>query len=270
MSLSYDKGLSCHFGRLGKTHNFKESGSDVCKAAALSELNALIIVYENKRNGVCGVSGVRLACLVIYHLFSIAVVCADEEHAINVLNSVNSSAYQLVYLLNCLDSSGNNACVTYHIRVSKVDDDNIILVGLDSVNKVNADLGSAHFGLEVIGCDLGGVYEDTSFVNVGSFDAAVEEECYVSIFLGLGKTELLLAVLCQIFAESVLDLFLLECNQLVGDILIVILESYICEGEEAALSFKACELVVAECTGDLSCSVGTEIEENNGIVRLYK
>ena len=105
----------------------------------------------------------------------------------------------------------------------------------------------------------------------------------MSILLCLSDTELLEAVCCKVLTQCVLDLFLLECNELVGNELVVILEAYICERHEAVSSLKvldalcirsitglSCDIFVriAESLCDLSCTVRTEVEEDNGVVRL--
>ncbi len=170
-----------------------------------------------------------------------------------------------------------------HVRVSEVDDDYIVLIGADSCIELLGNLGSTHLRLEVICCNCGRRDECTVLILVGLFDTAVEEEGNVSVLLCLSDTELLESVCCEVFAQSVLDLFLLESDELVGDEFIVILEADICERHEAVCSLEvldalrvgsvaglSCDVLVAvaESLCDLSCTVRTEVEEDDGVVRL--
>ena len=50
--------------------------------------------------------------------------------------------------------------------------------------------------------------------------------------------------------------------------LVILSHADVIEREEAVLPFKAGELLVNKGTGNFPCSVRTEVEENNGIVRL--
>ena len=72
---------------------------------------------------------------------------------------------------------------------------------------------------------------------------------------------------CKIFAKCILKLNFVECNQLVLDRLIIICETYI--GKIQFLSsLKSLEFVIAECSGDLTCTVRTEVEEYYGVFVL--
>ena len=59
----------------------------------------------------------------------------------------------------------------------------------------------------------------------------------------------------------------MEGNQFVLDCLIIVCKTYICE-VKFLCSLEAFELVIAECSGDLTCTVRTEVEEYNGIFVL--
>ena len=106
--------------------------------------------------------------------------------------------------------------MTYHIRVSEVDDDDIILVGLDSLDKIHSNLRSTHFRLEVIGSYiLRAVYKKSCLVNIRLLNTTVEEECDMCILLCLSKSKLLLSALCKVLTKCVAYALLLECHKLV-------------------------------------------------------
>ena len=225
----------------------------------------------------------RCLCLVVDHLLCVTVVGTDEENAVHLLYCLYRSAYALVDPLNCCNCCLDNTCMTYHVRVSEVDDDDIVIVRCDSCVELLGYFGSAHLRLKVVCSNLGGVNKCTILVLVGLLDTAVEEESNVSVLLCLSETKLLQTVSCKILTECVCDLFLLECDELVGDRLIVILEAYVCKGHEAVSSLKeldalgiccialsCCDIGIskAESLCYLTCTVGTEVEEDNGVVRL--
>ena len=87
------------------------------------------------------------------------------------------------------------------------------------------------------------------------------------ILLCLSGAELLHAEVAQILAECVGDRLLLESNFLVRDRYIIVCESYEI-GLYSRTSVEACELIHAECAGDLTSTVGAEIEEDQGIAVL--
>ena len=152
--------------------------------------------------------------------------------------------------------------MSYHVRVSEVDDNNIVLVGLDSLDEIHANLRSTHLRLEVIGSYiLRAVYKKSCLVDIRFLNTAVKEECDMCILLCLSKSKLLKSLACDILTECILDAAVLKCDKLVRDCLIIILEAYKCKRNE--LSVKACELVIAECSCHFPCTVRTEVEEDN-------
>src|SRR5699024_8048210 len=110
--------------------------------------------------------------------------------------------------------------------------------------------------------------EDTVLARIRLFHAAVEEECYMSILLCLSDASLLQAMRCEELAECICDLFFYECNQFVRDRHIVLCEAHICCLHSLS-PVKSCEVIVAVCSRDLSCTVRTEVKEDNGIAVFY-
>ena len=133
----------------------------------------------------------RIAGLVVYHLLAVSVIRADKQYTVRLLYSLNSGSHALIHGLyrgnGCRDHTG----MANHIRVCKVDDDHIILAGTDCFIQLRTHFGSAHLRLQVIGCNRGGLHEDTILILVGLLDTAVEEEGYMRVLLCLGKSKLL-------------------------------------------------------------------------------
>ena len=131
----------------------------------------------------------RLA-VVTDHLVCIAVVGSDEDCAAHAERCVANPAYALVNGLNSLDSRLKYACVTDHVAVSKVEDNNVILVGFNLLADCIANLVCTHLRLEIESRNIGGVDKNSVFTLKCLFLASVEEECNVSIFLRLSDSEL--------------------------------------------------------------------------------
>ena len=87
------------------------------------------------------------------------------------------------------------------------------------------------------------------------------------IFLCLCQTKLFFALCCKELTKGIFDGFFLKCNDLVWNCLIIIFEAYI--GQRNKRTFKSGKCIVTECSGDLTGTIRTEVEENNGIIFFY-
>ena len=71
----------------------------------------------------------------------------------------------------------------------------------------------------------------------------------------------------QIFAECIRNRYFLERDLLIWNRHVILREANI-DYFLAGSAVKAVKLIAAEGTGDLSCAVRTEVEEDNGIAIL--
>ena len=152
-----------------------------------------------------------------------------------------------------------------HVTVSKVENDNIILAALDSFCALVSNFVCAHLRLEVIGCNLWRSNKNSVLVLIGLFNTAVEEECYMSILLCLGNSQLCKTLVGDVLAECIVKALWLECNLYVRHCSVVLGHANVCKREEAFLSLKAAEIRVNKCTCDFSCSVRSEVVENHAV-----
>ena len=90
----------------------------------------------------------------------------------------------------------------------------------------------------------------------------------MSIFLSLSDSCLSLAIVCKELSKCIGKLYFMKCNGFVWNGSIVFCETYISYVLSCA-SVKSVELICTECSGNLSCTVWTEVKEDNGIVILY-
>ena len=212
-------------------------------------------------------SGPWFACLIVDQLLCVTVVSTYEHLSVNFFEGFYCSAYAAVNSLDCFYCCSLYTGMTNHIRVCKVDDDHIVFVRFDRIYKFVADFRCAHFRLKIIGSNLRRFYKDSVLTFVWLFHTTVEEERNVSIFLCLSDTNLCHIMSCKVFAKCILKKYFVEGNQFVLDCLIIVCKTYICE-VKFLCSLEAFELVIAECSGDLTCTVRTEVEEYNGIFVL--
>ena len=139
-------------------------------------------------------SSVRCAVLVD-SVVSVTVVSCDEDHIALCLSCLNDLLDACVNGCNRLADSLVDTSVADHVAVSEVEDDEVVLACVDGLYELLGNLRCAHLWLEVVCGNLWRVYKDTVLVLEESLSATVEEECYVSILLGLSDTELVLASL---------------------------------------------------------------------------
>lgn len=208
-ALFLDEVVAGHLLGLGKAHDVEDGGGDVGKDTVLG-VSALFLGDVYKGHGVERVSGVWCAvgvdCIV-----GVAVVGNDDYLVVvHRLGGLDNIVEACIEGLDSLLNGGIDTGVAYHVTVGKVDDDEVVFVGLDGVDKLVLDLDSAHLGLQIVCSDLGRRHECAVLAGEGSLAAAVEEECDVGILLGFGDMELLLVHRREVFGEGVADVFLVE------------------------------------------------------------
>ena len=206
-----------------------------------------------------------LTCLLVDQLLCISVVSADEHLSVYFFQSLYSLSYTLINCFYSLDRSFLNTCMSYHVRVCKVDHDHIIVLRLDRSNKLVTYFVSAHLRFQVISSNLRGFHKDSVLSLIRLFYSTIEEECYVSIFLCLCNTSLFQSVICKELSKCIRNRFFYECNHLILDCRIILCEAYECSLHSVS-SFKSVKTVITECSCELSCSVRTEVEEYNRII----
>ena len=96
-----------------------------------------------------------------------------------------------------------DACVTDHVAVGEVDNDDVVLAGEHAFNQSVAHFIGAHFRLEIV-CRNGRRLDKHSVLALVLFlNASVEEEGYMGVLLGFGNAELGHAEGGNVFAEGV-------------------------------------------------------------------
>ena len=188
----------------------------------------------------------------------------DDNHlAAYGLHGIHEASYAGIHSLNSLYSRGHDSCMTDHIAVGVVQDDEVILLGLDGFHHLVRDLYGAHFRLEIVGGNLRGRYQDAVLAFVFLFHAAVEEERDMGIFLGFGYAELLQPLFRDDLPKGILDAL-----GRIGDVDVhtLFILGHGGEGELQSLyPVEAVKGFICEGMGELSCAVGAEIEEDDAV-----
>ena len=208
----------------------------------------------------------RSFCLGVKHIIAVAVVSREQCLSAYGKNSVEYLSHAFVGNLNGFLCRLHNARMSYHIAVGKIEYHYVVLSALDNLASLVAYLIRAHLGLHIESSNLRRVDKYSVFVRIGSFYAAVEEKCYVRILLSFGNSELLDAFLGEILAESVGIMLFLESHlEFAFESSIVSRKGYKERIEPAFLSLKARKVFVYKASRNLSCSVGTVVEEYNAV-----
>ena len=203
------------------------------------------------------------------HLVGVAVVGSQQNLTTGGQNRVDDLAGAGVHSLNGLHSGLEDAGVTDHVAVGEVQDDHVVLAALDALDALVGNLEGAHLGLQVVGGNLGAGDQGAILALEGSLHAAVEEEGHMGVLLGLGDAQLGLAALGQVLAHHVGQALGLEGNLHVGHGGVVLGEADVVHGKAAVLALEAVEGVVHEGAGDLTGTVGAEVEEDHGVALGY-
>lgn len=179
-----------------------------------------------------------------------------------------------------LDGGFVDTGVSDHVGWGKVVHEELVLAFGDAGGELVGDGLGGHFGLEVVGGNFGGGDEVALFVFELLLDTAVanmvrvetegidirglQEEGDVGVFLGLGDVDLLDALLCEGLGQNVVHGLGWEGNWKLE------LEVVLGHGGDVEVLWEW-ELwkwggVVAEELGDFTDSVGSVVEEEEGIV----
>ena len=123
-------------------------------------------------------------------MVGIAVVSCDENNVIMFDSLSHNLLYAAVNASYSLYDSVIDTGVADHVAVCVVEDDEILLVAVDSLDKLLGYDRSTHLRLKVICRNLRRRNQDSVLILERSLAASIEEESYMSIFLSLCDTQL--------------------------------------------------------------------------------
>ena len=89
-----------------------------------------------------------------------------------------------------LDSGVEEAGVADHVAVGEIEDDHVILAGIDPLDGFGGDQQRAHLRLQVVGRNFRRRNQAAVLAGVFLLGAAIEEERDMRVFFGLGDAQL--------------------------------------------------------------------------------
>jgi len=135
--------------------------------------------------GCVSAAGVRIA-----HEFAVAVISRDKQSTSRILYGLGELANARIDGLNGPNCGRQDARMADHVGISIVQYDQIIFAGSDRIQGFAGKLGSRHFWLKVVGCNLGRGDQDPFLTGIWIFPATVKEVGDVGIFLSLSHAQL--------------------------------------------------------------------------------
>ena len=224
---------------------------------------------EEDGDGVGGVRGVRAAGLGVAHKFGVAVVCGDQKGAALTGDGVGDAAQAGVDGFDRHDGGRQAAGMADHVGVGEVHDDQVVFAGVDGLDGAVGQFGSGHFGLQVVGRDLGRGHHDAVFARVGCLLAAVEEVGDVRVFFRLGHAQLGAAGVGDHFAEDAVHGHRREQRaHAAGEIVAVLGHADSAGGQHETRAGEAVKTFVEEGGEEFADAIGAEVEAEQDVALL--
>ena len=138
-------------------------------------------------------------------IIGITMVGNDDSLVVVGLSCLDNVLDTVVNSPNGLGNGIVNTSVTYHITIGEVNNDEVVLVLVDSCHQLVLYFISRHLRLQVVGGYLWRRNQNTVLALERLLATTVEEEGDVSILLCLGSMQLLLALTREVFTKGVFD-----------------------------------------------------------------
>ena len=91
--------------------------------------------------------GKWLPGLIVHQLLCISMVRTDKHNAVHFPDGLHCTAHAGVHCLDGLDGCVLYPGMAYHVRVCKVDDDDIVFAGFDGFHQLIAHAVGTHLRL---------------------------------------------------------------------------------------------------------------------------
>ncbi len=202
---------------------------------------------------------------IINHIIRIAVVRCKKNLTILRENGIGNLAHKSVERLYRLDCGIKDSSMTDHIRICEIQDNKVVFVLVNLLDNGLCDLGRTHLRLKVIGLHLWRRYENSVLARIWLFHASVEKESYMCVLLCFGDTKLLKSKLGYGASESWIHILRWKSELDIWHCRIVFRHANVCQILELLASVEAVEIRINKGSCYLSCSVRSEVDENNRI-----
>ena len=260
-----DKVVARHLLGLRQTHDVQNAGCHVGKTARVDdELGILGDIDDG--HGIERVGGIGSA-VAVDGVVGIAVVGNDDDLVAHFASCIDGVVNTTVYSPDSFADGVIHTSVTHHVAVGIVNDDEVVFVLADGCDEFVTHLGSAHFGLQVVGCHIGRGHQDAVLVLEGLFPAAAEEEGHMGILLGLGDVQLALAQARKVFRQRVIHVLLGEEDVHVLEGRVVGRHAVVLQAGDDLHAVVGLVLL-GQGDGNLLGAVVAEVEENHHVTFL--
>ena len=211
-----------------------------------------------------GVSRYRITVFIQHHI-GIAVICRQQDLTVLCQDGVYDLRYALIQGFDGFLCSLYDTCMTNHIGVGKIQDDQIVFICFDGFQNFFCYFISAHFRLQVVCGHLRRRNQDAVFVAVRCFHTTVEEEGYMGVFFCFRNAQLGQPLIRDIFSQRIGHGLRREGKGDVGHLGIVLSHADVAEIFDLFFSFKSIEILIHKCPCDFSGTVRAEIEHDHSI-----
>ncbi|MNJ40673.1 hypothetical protein D3C77_355730 [compost metagenome] len=192
----------------------------------------------------------------------------DDDDTAFCFNSIHHFAYAFIGHFHRFFRWLQHTGMAYHIRVSEVQNDRVMLIGLDLLHRCLSHFISAHLRLKVICRDLRRINEYPCLPRQLYVPSTAEEECNVRVFLCLGNSKLCLSMLHENLAKRVIQIlwfvgyitFYRLCKQRQADEMQTL--------RELRPPVKALEIFIRKYVRQLNGPVRTEVQEHDRVTGL--
>ena len=244
-----------HLRGLINSQYLKHSRGEITKLAILYQLN-ITDTADNNRNRVGCVSRHGRA-VIQQHAFTISVVGSYDNRASFCKNRISDSTYAFIHSLPGLDDCIKNTGMAHHIGIGKIADNHVILASGNSLQELISYLISTHFRLQIVGCYFRRMCQYSVLTFKGGLIGVVKKEGHMCVFLCLGTSQLLEAVIAEDLSE---DIFMPNRRKCYFKLTIIIISCKAYIFYIKFMSLKSLEIRISKGMGDLSCSVEPEVE----------
>ena len=159
--------------------------------------------------------------------------------------------------------------MTDHVGIRQVDDREVIAPAANRLDERGGDTGRTHLGLQVVGRHFGGRDQLPVFSLERLLAAAVEEIRHVRVFLGLGGVELLQAPVGEDLGHR-RHVLRRERDENIRKVHLVVGQRHEGEVSNDARPRESVEVGLHESPGELSCTVGAKVEEDDAVAVTHR
>ena len=177
------------------------------------------------------------------------------------------SFHAMIHCFNCFDGCFPDTRVTHHIRIGKVQANEVSGLNIYFGHDCIGNFMCTHFRLQVVGGYFGRLHHNPFFTFKWFFTASAEKETNVRVFFCFSNPDLFLSVLFQDFAQCVIQVVVFKDDMHVLIGFVILGHGGIIQRQFMHIKLRQVQL--GEHLGNLTAAVSSEIKANRHIAVLY-